>query len=218
MRFARLVLSFLLILSSSPRLSSQQSTAKPQRDPQATVLLQISVRSMGGMVPSDSIASGNTLIVEGSLTSSGPVRVLTRGTNQTSIQFQTTNVNWSLIYSNGEANRVDATGTKVLPLELAASSQSLYFPFPFLAGILNNPDISLQYVGQESLDLAQANHIRVQNTFASLFRLSWNWRQRSSVKITERTYEEGTEGFHTRRKSSHLEAASCGQSTRLGAV
>src|SRR5438128_239200 len=40
----------------------------------------------------------------------------------------------------------------------------------------------------------------------------------SSVKITERTYEEGTEAFHTRRKSSHLEAASCGQSTRLGAV
>src|SRR5437879_6235284 len=51
-----------------------------------------------------------------------------------------------------------------------------------------------------------------------LSRLSWNWRKRSSVKITERTYEEGTEAFHTRRKSSHLEAASCGQSTRLGAV
>src|SRR3989442_15502137 len=51
-----------------------------------------------------------------------------------------------------------------------------------------------------------------------LSRLSWNWRKRSSIKITERTYEEGTEAFHTRRKSSHLEAASCGQSTRLGAV
>src|SRR5215472_1876469 len=48
--------------------------------------------------------------------------------------------------------------------------------------------------------------------------LSWKWRKRSSVKITERTYEEGTEAFHPRRKSSHSEAASCGQSTRLGAV
>ena len=48
--------------------------------------------------------------------------------------------------------------------------------------------------------------------------LSWKWRKRSSVKITERTYEEGTEAFHSRRKSSHPEAASCGQSTRLGAV
>src|SRR5437016_13464904 len=51
-----------------------------------------------------------------------------------------------------------------------------------------------------------------------LSRLSWNWRKRSSLKITERTYEEGTEAFHTRRKSSHLEAASCGQSTRRGDV
>jgi len=51
-----------------------------------------------------------------------------------------------------------------------------------------------------------------------LSRLSWKWRKRSSVKITERTYEEGTEAFHSRRKSSHLEAASCGQNTRLGAV
>jgi CRISPR-associated endonuclease Cas1 len=48
--------------------------------------------------------------------------------------------------------------------------------------------------------------------------LSWKWRKRSSVKITERTYEEGTEAFHRRRKSSHPEAASCGQSARLGAV
>jgi hypothetical protein len=48
--------------------------------------------------------------------------------------------------------------------------------------------------------------------------LSWKWRKRSSVKITERTYEEGTEAFHPRRKSSGPEAASCGQSTRLGAV
>ncbi|MGB8061796.1 MAG: hypothetical protein WCF26_07865, partial [Candidatus Sulfotelmatobacter sp.] len=38
--------------------------------------------------------------------------------------------------------------------------------------------------------------------------LSWKWRKRSSVKITERTYEEGTEAFHPGRKSSHLEAAS----------
>src|SRR2546429_5186191 len=58
-----------------------------------------------------------------------------------------------------------------------------------------------------------------------LSRLSWNWRKRSSIKITERTYEEGTEAyeegteaFHTRRKSNHLEAASFGQSARLGAV
>ena len=48
--------------------------------------------------------------------------------------------------------------------------------------------------------------------------VSWKWRKRSSVKIAERTYEEGTEAFHPRGKSTHHEAASCGQSARLGAV
>ncbi len=167
MRVARLFLAFVLIIASSPRLNSQQSAPVAQRDQQAIALLQRSVRAMGGTVPSDSVALGNVVIVAGSLTTSASVRILTPGTNQTSIQVQTTNVNWSVIYSNGQANRVDATGTTVLPLELAASSQSLYFPFPFFSGLLNNPDVSLQYVGQESLDSSQANHIRVQNTYAS---------------------------------------------------
>ena len=51
-----------------------------------------------------------------------------------------------------------------------------------------------------------------------VFCLSWKWRKCSSVKITERTYEEGTEAFHPGRKSSHPAAASCGQGARLGAV
>jgi len=167
MRVARLFLAFVLILVSSPRLNSQQSAPAAQRDQQAIALLQSSVRAMGGTVPSDSVASGNVVIVEGSLTTSGTVRILTRGTDQTSIQFLTTNVNWSVIYSDGQANRVDATGTTALPLELAASSQSLYFPFPVLSGLLGNPDVSLRYVGRESLDSSPANHIRVQNTYAS---------------------------------------------------
>jgi hypothetical protein len=167
MRVGRLFLWFVLVLSSSPGLNSQQSVPAAQRDQQAIALLQSSLRAMGGTVPSDSVASGNVVIVAGSLTTSGTVRILTRGTNQTSIQFQTPNVNWSVIYSNGQANRVDATGPTMLPLELAASSQSLYFPFPFLSSLLNNPDFSLQYVGQESLDSSQVNHISVQNTFAS---------------------------------------------------
>ncbi|MGA8620436.1 MAG: DUF6632 domain-containing protein, partial [Candidatus Sulfotelmatobacter sp.] len=36
--------------------------------------------------------------------------------------------------------------------------------------------------------------------------LSWKWRKRSSVKITERTYEKRAQSLHRRRKSSHPEA------------
>jgi hypothetical protein len=55
----------------------------------------------------------------------------------------------------------------VLCLEQAASSRSLHFPLPFLNGLLSNSDFSLQYIGQESVGSALANHIQVQNTFAS---------------------------------------------------
>jgi hypothetical protein len=40
--------------------------------------------------------------------------------------------------------------------------------------------------------------------------LSWNWRERSSVKITEGTHEKRKKALHRRRKSSHLETALAG--------
>ena len=33
--------------------------------------------------------------------------------------------------------------------------------------------------------------------------LSWRWRKRSSVKITERTHEETTEALHTGKENRH---------------
>ena len=40
--------------------------------------------------------------------------------------------------------------------------------------------------------------------------LSWNWRGRSSVKITERTHEKREKALHRRREGSHPEAALAG--------
>src|SRR5271170_2458930 len=48
--------------------------------------------------------------------------------------------------------------------------------------------------------------------------LSWKWRGRSSVKIAERTYAEGTEALHGRREGSHLETASFGHGAGVGPV
>ena len=67
-------------------------------------------------------------------------------------------------------------------------------------------------------DVIVAYALQNKHNLELVFRLSWKWRKRSSVKIAERTYEEGTEAFHPRRKSGHPEAASCGQSASLGAV
>ena len=46
--------------------------------------------------------------------------------------------------------------------------------------------------------------------------LSWKWRKRSSVKITERTYEEATEALHAGREGRHSEEAFGGRSADLG--
>lgn len=167
MRFARAyVLAFLSLLLAFT-VFGRQSATTAERDPQAVVLVQQSIAAMGQPVPSDSTATGTVTIVAGSLTSHGTVRILTRSTTQTSIQFQTTTGDWSIIYSNGQANRLDPSGTMVLSLELAASSQCIYFPQPYISGLLSNSDFSIKFLGQEMIGSSPANHIFVQNTFAS---------------------------------------------------
>ena len=83
MRVARVVLSLVLILASSPCLKSQQSTAAPQRGPVAVAILRQSIAAMANSAPADSSASGTIIIVEGSTTQSGTIQILTRGAAQT---------------------------------------------------------------------------------------------------------------------------------------
>jgi hypothetical protein len=52
-------------------------------------------------------------------------------------------------------------------MELALTSQSPDFPLPFLAAALSSPDMTFQFVGQESLNGRVVNHVRFWNTFAS---------------------------------------------------
>ena len=182
--------SSLLLISNSwagiPQTPTTTTTA-PQRDPQAVSLLQKSISVMG-VPPSDSTATGNVTTVAGSLTQQGTVTILTRGSTQTSIQFQMPNNPWTVVFASGQANKLETTETTVYPLELAASSQCLYFPLPFLAGILNNADYSVQYIGQEAVGSSTANHVVVQNTlnsnptykFLSPFTLADIWIDASS--------------------------------------
>jgi hypothetical protein len=51
-----------------------------------------------------------------------------------------------------------------------------------------------------------------------LFRLRWKWKERSAVKITERTREETTKALHRRREGRHLEAAFAGEGADLQAL
>ena len=168
------VILFLAVFSLLSSQSSPQQTAPPvQRDPQALALLQNSVRAMGANVPADSVATGNVVVVAGSLTSSGTVRILTRGIDQTSEQFTLPQSTQTVIYSRGTANTTDGANTQSLSLERTASCHSPSFPLPFLAAALANPDEALQYVGQETLGSARVQHLRIWNTFNSMSSLQF---------------------------------------------
>lgn len=162
--------SLLLVVSSSaqtPQTPGSTATG-PQRDAQAVTLLQQSISAFGPAQPSDSTATGNVTITAGSSTTQGTVTIMTRGTTQSSIQFQMPSDSWSVISSSGQANKIEASATTVMPLELSASYQSFYFPLAYLSGVLSNPDYAIQYVGQETIGSSSANHIQVQNTFNSV--------------------------------------------------
>jgi hypothetical protein len=51
-----------------------------------------------------------------------------------------------------------------------------------------------------------------------VFRLSWKWRERSTVKITERTREKSKEALHSRREGRRFEAAFIGAGAGLQAL
>src|SRR5262249_33624214 len=146
---------------------SQQAATAAERDDHAVALLQGAVHAMGATTPSDSVAVGNVTSVAGSATSTGSVRILTRGTSQTLEQIALPKSTTTLTYSGGLAGQTVKSVTTNLPLELAASSQSVFFPLPFFAGALANPDVSIQYVGLETLNQESVQHIRLQNSFAS---------------------------------------------------
>src|SRR5437899_1260256 len=54
--------------------------------------------------------------------------------------------------------------------------------------------------------------------FRKLFRFSWKWRKRSTVKTTERTREERTEVLHGRREGRHPKEAFAGTGAGLEAL
>jgi hypothetical protein len=165
MRVSAITACLYLIFSQS----SSQQAASPivQRDAQALSLLQASVAAMGGTVPTDSVATGSVTIVVGSQTSTGTIRILTRGSNQSSEQITLPQSTYSVTYSGGLADETTNSATTSLPTERTVTSQSVCFPLPFHAAALANADDSIQYVALETVGQESLQHIRIQNTFTS---------------------------------------------------
>ena len=168
MRFRQCVLFVLFGLLCSLPLAAQQPVP---RDPRVLGILVQSLATMGGTVPRDSVATGTVVLVAGSLTETGTVRILIRGVDQSAALVQTQDRSRQDTYSRGLASLKEGSSTKALSLELATSSQWPGFPLILIAAALNNPDIAFQYVGLETLDGLGVHHVRFWNTYASNLRL-----------------------------------------------
>jgi len=166
MRVARLVLSFLLILSSSPRLDSQQSTAAPQRDPQAVAVLQRCLVAGGGPQAfgaiQDFLASGAITYhwagqdVVGSVTAQGKGltefrldSVLPRGTRS----FKVVGTAGSITTEDGK--------TSALSYYSLMTAANLTFPGARVTDVLSNSATTVQFVGLVPFEGAQAYQVHV---------------------------------------------------------
>jgi hypothetical protein len=159
----------LVICSSIPAFAAAQQppTSTPQRDAQAVAVLSQSISIMGRVPPTDSVATGTVTIVAGSSTNTGTVRILTRGTDQTSEEIQTSQPLKKVVYSRGMASEVVGVTVRPLNMELVVTSQSPDFPLALLSGAVNDSATALQYVALENVNGAQAHHIRIWKSFAA---------------------------------------------------
>lgn len=162
------VLGLLLVTSNQ----AQQSTSvAPARDPIAIALVQKSVAAMTANSPSDSSASGNITVVEGSTTENGTISIETLGTSESAETINLPDGQRAIIFSNGDAKEINGNQSVNPPLELIVVDQCADFPLPLLSAFLSNPDESFLYIGQESLNGESVQHIQVWNSFASKPRL-----------------------------------------------
>jgi len=129
--------------------------------------LQQSILNMGTAAPGDSTATGTITTIAGSLTENGTITIMTRGSDQTFEQIQTPHGS-TIVYSQGQASRLENSSPVALPMERAVTSQCELFPLPLLVGALNSPDVAYKYVGLETLNGATVHHIQLWNSFASI--------------------------------------------------
>jgi len=171
MRVARSVLSFLLVLGSSPRLKSQQSPPTPQRDAQAMAAVQTAIAAQGSRTAISAI--GNA-IVQGTLVPTQTSSV-NGGNFKWESDFSGSSYEFRSEMQIGGARKVFATGhgnpafyngktVRRLFSHVAYASVPFHLPAIVLFRELNDPNRSFQVVGTASINGARAVHIRTQVT------------------------------------------------------
>lgn len=169
MRFARLVLSFLLILCSSMRLSSQQSGTAPVRDPQAVAVLQNALVALGGTAqtaPTSIVASGTyTRFLSDSNSVSLPLRVEALGYDQFRWEVDTPDQGTVVTVVSGTASwQQFAQGTESVTISHIPGTTFESFPALYISDWINSSAIAVKMIGTESLAGRSVYHLSITPT------------------------------------------------------
>jgi len=168
MRVARLILSFVLMLTSSRRLNSQQSTSSPQRDPQALAVLQQAVAAMGGPT---AMAQIQSVVAQGSVVPA-PGTSAPSGSFIWEDQFTTQSHEFKATFQSGSLTQVFVSGhgspglvsngkiTKFAPY-VASTTLPFHIPAVVLAGLLANTNCNIAFLGPTTLNGQTAVHIHL---------------------------------------------------------
>ena len=78
--------------------------SSPARDTQAVAAVTYAIAAMGGLPPSDSVATGTVHLAAGSKTEDGTIRIATRGLKQSSEQIQTPSGTQTFLYDDSFAS------------------------------------------------------------------------------------------------------------------
>lgn len=138
----------------------------PKREASAVTILARAM-SASGPQPADVQATGTVTLTEGSRTETGTIRIVGRGLEETAEHMVLPSGRRSLVFSKGAAHEKNDDVVSKKSVESAASSQSPSLPVLFILSALTDPDISAEYIGLETLDGADAHHLRLTNTFSS---------------------------------------------------
>ncbi len=159
MRVARLVLSFVLILSSSLRLNSQQAIPAPQRDPQAVAAIQNALAAMGG---ASAIAQVQNVIAQGSMlpAQGSPIPVgnftmqdqLTAQSHDLKTAFQSAALTQTIASGHGNPGLLSNGHTKNLNAWSANARVPVHLPAMILSALLANANCNIASAEQTTLN------------------------------------------------------------------
>lgn len=161
-----LLIGFLLVV---PAAYSQSSPPTVVRDPQAISVLTQSVNAAGGLAAvgaiQDYTATGNITYYWAGEAVQGTVTLKGRGCAQFRLDasLQTGIRTWAVSNGTGFIEETDGSRS-TLPPHNTVNLGSLTFPLTYLAAALQDPSATISYVGLETRNGIQVQHIRLMPT------------------------------------------------------